>query len=103
LDAEIKRRTRQEISSQRYHQYYAYLIKNGVKVKLFDGFLSPDYRWGKRRDINIINAWCQVRGLKLKLCIIFHAFIRLLSRIKAVRILKKLNKYKEFDYWNTVR
>ena len=45
LPNKIKRRTRQEISTQRYHKYYSYLKKKGVKVKLFEKSLGDDYRW----------------------------------------------------------
>lgn len=41
---EIHRRTRQEISTQRYRRYYSYLKKKGVRVSLFENVLSG-VRW----------------------------------------------------------
>lgn len=44
LLSEIHRRTRQEISTRRYHDYYSHLKKKGVRVSLFEKSLSDDYR-----------------------------------------------------------
>lgn len=103
LRNEIKRRTRQEISTQRYHKYYSYLKQKGVKVKLFEKSLGDDYRWWGALDDSIIKVWFKLKGIKPKFFVMAYALITLWAKIKAYRTLKKMRKNGNLDYWQVLR
>lgn len=103
LRSEIKRRTRQEISTQRYHEYYSYLKKKGVRVSLFEKPLGDDYRWWGATDNHIIKVWFKSKGIKPKFFVMAYALITLWAKIKAYRTLKKLRRNGNLDYWKVMR
>ena len=103
LRDEIKRRTRQEISTQRYHLYYSDLKQKGVKVKLFEKSLGDDYRWWGAADNHIIRVWFGLEGIKPKFLLMAYALITLWAKIKVYRTLKKLRRNGNLDYWKVMR
>jgi glycosyltransferase involved in cell wall biosynthesis len=103
LRGEIKRRTRQEISTQRYHEYYSYLKRKGVRVSLFEKPLGDDYRWWGATDDHIIKVWFRLKGIKPKFLIMTYALITLWAKIKAYPALKKMRKNGDLDYWKVLR
>lgn len=103
LRGEIKRRTRQEISTQRYHEYYSYLKRKGVRVSLFEKPLGDDYRWWGATDDHIIKVWFRLKGIKPKFFVMAYALITLWAKIKAYRTLKKMRKNGDLDYWKVLR
>ena len=90
LRSEIKRRTRQEVSAQRYHEYYSYLKRKGVRVKMFEKPLADDYRWWGATDNHIIKVWFGLEGIKPKFLVMAYALITLWAKIKARRTLTKI-------------
>lgn len=102
LRGEINRRTRQEISTQRYHEYYSYLKKRGVRIKLFEESLGDDYEWGAMNG-NTVKAWLGLKGVKSKFFVTFYYLITIYARIKAHRALKKIQKDEDLDYWKVLR
>jgi glycosyltransferase involved in cell wall biosynthesis len=103
LRTEIRRRTRQEISTQRYHEYYSCLKRKGIRVTLFEKSLGDDYRWRGGTDDDIFKAWLTLTGLKQKALIGAYILIRILSKIKSRGTLFKLAKNSELDFWNVKR
>jgi glycosyltransferase involved in cell wall biosynthesis len=103
LRGEIKRRTRQEISTLRYHEYYSYLKRKGVRVSLFEKPLDDDYRWWGATDDHIIKVWFRLKGIKPKFFVMAYALITLWAKIKAYRTLKKMRKNGDLDYWQVLR
>jgi glycosyltransferase involved in cell wall biosynthesis len=98
---EITRRTRQEISAQRYHEYYATLRNKRGRVKLFEGSLGEDFRWwGGASDDQVFKKWLHMRGLKPKLLVGVYIFELLVARIRAKRALQRLRKNSGLDYWS---
>jgi glycosyltransferase involved in cell wall biosynthesis len=102
LCKEINRRTRQEISTQRYHIYYSYLRQQGGMVKLFEKSLGDDYRWGAE-DNHIIKVWFRLKGFRPKFLVMAYIFITLWAKIKAYHTLKKMKKNGGLDYWQVIR
>jgi len=103
LQSEIKRRTRQEISTQRYHDYYTYMKKQGKKVKLLEGALGEQYRWVGVKDDNIGKVLLRLKGLKSKLLLIGYLLIRIYAKIQAHFYLRKIDKLGNIDYWEVSR
>ena len=103
LKNELKRRTRQEISTQRYHEYYSCLKRKGVRVSLFEKPLGDDYRWWGATDDHIIKVWFRLKGFKPKLLVIVYVLITLWAKVKAYRTLKKMRKNGDLDYWKVLR
>jgi glycosyltransferase involved in cell wall biosynthesis len=103
LGSEIKRRTRQEISTQRYHRYYSYLKEKGVKVKLFEKPLGEDYRWWGATDNDIVKKWFKMEGLKPKVLSAIYILIKGWARVKAHIITKGKGKDQNTDYWKVIR
>jgi glycosyltransferase involved in cell wall biosynthesis len=103
LQNEIKRRTRQEISTQRYHRYYSYLKKKGVKVSLFEKVLSEEYRWGRSNSDNIIRLWLALKDNGTKIFVLPYILIQLWAKINAYKTLKKMKKHENLDYWKVLR
>jgi len=102
LMSEINRRTRQEISTQRYHEYYSYLKKRGIKVKLFEESLGDDYEWGATNG-STVKAWLGLKGVKSKFFVAFYYLITIYAKAKAHRALKKIRQNEELDYWKVLR
>lgn len=103
IRGEIRRKTRQEISAQRYHQYYAYLKKKGIRVELFDKPLGDDYRWVGATDDNIGNVLLRLKGLKSKLLVVTYLLIRVSAKVQALFYLRKIGKLENIDYWEVSR
>jgi len=103
LRTEIRRRTRQEISTQRYHEYYSCLKRKGIRVTLFEKSLGDDYRWRGGTDDDIFKVWLTLTGLKQKALIGAYILIRILAKIKSRGTLFKLAKNSELDFWNVKR
>jgi glycosyltransferase involved in cell wall biosynthesis len=103
LRSEIKRRTRQEISTQRYHEYYSYLKRKDGRVSLFEKSLSDDYRWWGATDNHTIKVWFRLKGIKPKFLVMAYALITLWAKIKARRTLTKIKKNEDLDYWKVLR
>ena len=103
LRNEIKRRTRQEISTQRYHKYYSYLKQKGVKVKLLEKSLGDDYRWWGAADNDIGKKWFKMNGIKPKALSAMYILIRLWARTKAYIAIKRIGKNENMDYWKVLR
>ena len=103
LQSEIKRRTRQEISTQRYHDYYAYMKNQGKKVKLFEGALREQYRWWGANDNDMVKTWLKVKGIKTKFLVVMYVSIRALAKIRAAYYLRKMRKNNRLDYWKVER
>ena len=103
LQSEIKRRTRQEISTQRYHDCYSYMKNQGKKVKLFEGALREHYRWWGANDNDMLKTWMRVKGIKTKFLVVMYISIRALTKIKAAYHFKKMRKNSELDYWKVER
>jgi glycosyltransferase involved in cell wall biosynthesis len=103
LHDEIERRTRQAISTQRYHEYYAYLKGNGVKVKLFDQSIGDDYIWRGNTNGEILRSWLRVSGLHSKLLIIAYVLIKQWAKFRAYFKMRKLKINAKEDYWKVSR
>ena len=103
LPTEIRRRTRQEVSARRYHEYYSYLKRKGVRVSLFEKPLGDDYRWWGATDNHIIKVWFRLKGIKSKFLVMAYVLITLWAKIKAHRRLKKMRKNGNLDYWQVLR
>ncbi|MGD0918363.1 MAG: glycosyltransferase family 2 protein [Thermodesulfobacteriota bacterium] len=100
FNREISRRTRQEISAQRYHEYYSSLRNKRGKVKLLEGSLGEDFRWwGGASDDRILKRWLHLRGIKPKLLAGVYICVLLVARIRARRALQRLRKNSGMDYW----
>jgi len=97
--SEINRRVRQEISSQRYREYYSYLKKKGIRVELFHKSLGDDYRWGRSSGNNFLEAWHRLKNIKNKVLVMICALIRIYARIKAHKALRGIIKDVGLDYW----
>jgi glycosyltransferase involved in cell wall biosynthesis len=100
LKIEINRRSRQEICTQRYQEYYSYLRGLGVKVNLFEKQLGDGYRWGAA-DGSVIKAWLKLKGIKPRVFAVAYVLIRMLSKIDAFFKLKMMKKSE--DYWKVMR
>ena len=83
LRKEILRRTRQEVSNQRYHEYYSYLKGKGIKSTLFETPLGDDYKWRGAMDGNIFKEWLKLRDNKARTLIILFYLISIWSQISA--------------------
>ena len=103
LPTEIRRRTRQEVSARRYHEYYSYQKRKGIRVKLLEKSLGDDYRWWGAADDPIIKVWFRLKGIKPKFLILAYILIILWAKIKAYRTLKKMRKNEDLDYWKVLR
>jgi glycosyltransferase involved in cell wall biosynthesis len=103
LKNELKRRTRQEVSTQRYHEYYSYLKRKGVRVSLFEKPLGDDYRWWGATDDHIIKVWFRLKGIKPKVFVMAYVLITLWAKINAYFILKRVNKNQDIDFWEVLR
>jgi glycosyltransferase involved in cell wall biosynthesis len=103
LKNELKRRTRQEVSTQRYHEYYSYLKRKGVRVSLFEKPLGDDYRWWGATDDHIIKVWFRLKGIKPKFFVMAYALITLWAKINTYFILKRVNKNQDIDFWEVLR
>ena len=103
LRKEIKRRTRQEISTQRYHKYYSSLKKKGVKVRLFENSLGKDFEWWGAMDDGALKKWFKMGGIKPKILSTIYFLIRLWAKARAYIALKKIKNYEQMDYWKVVR
>lgn len=103
LRNEIKRRTRQEVSAQRYHDYYSYLKRNGVRVSLFEKPLGDAYRWWGATDDHVIKVWFRLRGMKPKFLVMAYTLITIWAKIEGRRTLKRMKKSEDLDYWKVVR
>jgi len=103
LNDEIKRRKRQEISTQRYHEYYSTLKNERGKVKLFEGSLGEDFRWWGATDNHIIKMWFRLPGIKPKFLVMVYALITLWAKIQANNALRKMKDQGELDYWKVLR
>jgi|GEM_PF-1237904 len=103
LRNEIKRRARQEISTQGYHIYYSYLKQKHGMVKLMERPLSDDYRWGGSTDNHMIKVWLRLKGVRPKFLVMAYICITLWAKIKAYRTLKKMRENDSFDYWQVMR
>jgi glycosyltransferase involved in cell wall biosynthesis len=99
LGREISRRTRQEISTQRYHKYYSTLRSERGKVKLFEGSLGEDFRWWGALNNQILKKWLQLNGVKTKLLVGVYEFVLLVAKIKAWQALRTLGRHSTTDYW----
>ena len=103
LKNELKRRTRQEVSTQRYHGYYSSLKKKGIMIKLYEKPLNDDYRWVGATDNHVMQIWFLMKGIKPKLLIIAYGLTRLWAKINAYFILKRVNKNQDIDFWEVLR
>ena len=102
LRSELNKKTRQKISTRRYYEYYSYLKKKGVRVKLFEKSLGDDYRWGAVDD-DIIKAWFRLKGIKTKFFAIVYILIGLWAKIRTYSTLRKIRKNESLDYWKVSR
>jgi len=100
---EIKRRTRQELSTQRYRRYYSYLKDKDGRVKLFNQSLGDQYRWGGLTNNNTFRAWREIKEVKHKLLLGVYFLIRGYSKLNAFFILRRLQKNPNLDYWRVQR
>lgn len=103
LRSEIKRRTRQEISTQRYHEYYSHLKSNGVRVRLFETSLGRMCEWGRTDDVPLLKVWIRQKDVISKFLVLVSVLIRQWARTHAYFILKRLKRHKDFDYWKVQR
>jgi glycosyltransferase involved in cell wall biosynthesis len=103
LRSELNRRTRQEISTQRYHKYYSFLKRNGMKTRLFEGSLGKDFEWSGAISNNTLRKWVRLTGIKSKALAITYVLIRIWAKIKASITLKKIRINENLDYWKIVR
>ena len=103
MGGEISRRSRQEVCSQRYREYYSYLKEKGVRVELFHESLGDNYRWGQVIGDYPFKAWLRLKSIKLKFYATIYVLIRLFARINAYRIRKQIRKNQDFDYWHVDR
>jgi len=103
LKNELKRRTRQEVSTQRYHEYYSSLKKRGIMIRFYEKPLHGDYRWVGATDNHLMQMWFLMKGIKPKSLIIAYGLIRLWAKINAYFILKRVNKNQEIDFWEVLR
>jgi glycosyltransferase involved in cell wall biosynthesis len=103
LHDEVKRRTRQEVSTQRYRRYYSYLKNKGKSVKLFNEALGNQYRWGGSPDYEIIKALHELKGFKFKLLFTLSYLIRVYCKIKSSFMLRRIKKNHDLDYWRVIR
>jgi glycosyltransferase involved in cell wall biosynthesis len=100
---EIKRRIRQEISTQRYHQYYLYLKQQNERIKLFSHSLGKDFVWWGATDNGIIKKWLKMKGLKSKILSVIYVLIRLWAKIRVRSTLWRMRNNVKLDYWKVLR
>ncbi len=103
MRSEIARRTRQEISSRRYREYYSYLKNNSAGVELFQKPLGEKYCWGRVNKDNFFKIWLKLKGVKCKFYILVYLYVKLLARINASIKIKKIKEDGELDYWEVMR
>lgn len=103
LIAEIRRRTRQAISTMRYHEYYSFLSAKGVRVKLFDGALGSGYVWGGTSRGDMIRMWIRLKGIGSRSFVLSYFLIKLWAKFLAHMKLKRSRGSADFDYWKVVR
>ncbi|MBN2034243.1 MAG: glycosyltransferase family 2 protein [Deltaproteobacteria bacterium] len=103
LSHELKRRTRQEVSTQRYHQYYSSLKQKGIMVRLYEKPLNDDYRWLGPGDNHAFRMFFSLKGIKSKFFLTGYGLTRLWAKINAYYILKSVNKNQETDFWEVLR
>jgi glycosyltransferase involved in cell wall biosynthesis len=103
LKNELKRRTRQEVSTDRYREYYSSLKKRGIIARLYEKPLHDDYRWRGATDNHLSQIWFLMKGIKPKSLIIAYGLIRLCAKINAYFILKRVNKNPDIDFWEVLR
>jgi hypothetical protein len=102
IKTEINRRARQEISTQRYRDYYCFIKQKEGAVKLSNDSLGSRYRWGIKQS-SLIKAWFQLKSLELKLYAIGYLSIHLIAKVKARRKLREVQMSFTEDYWTVVR
>ncbi|HEY3352845.1 MAG TPA: glycosyltransferase [Polyangia bacterium] len=103
LRSEITRRTRQEVSTRRYRDYYAHLTRAGVRVKLRDGALGGEYRWRGASAVALMGTWLAQPGLKPKLLAASSALVLLGAHARAYGMMRALRRDEKLDYWSTAR
>jgi glycosyltransferase involved in cell wall biosynthesis len=98
---EIGRRTRQSVSTQRYHDYYSLLKRKGP-VKLIPGTLGERYRW-KGAGVNAsLRAWLRMKGFRNKAYVLNYVIIRVIAKTGSYFKIRRINR-KAFDYWRVSR
>lgn len=103
LSNEIARRTRQEICTRRYKEYFCYLKEQGVKVGLFENALGEEYKWFGPEDSNWIKAWFKLIGCKEKLFVLVYVSIRMWAKISALWTMAKIKRNTNLDFWKVLR
>ena len=103
LKNELRRRTRQEVSTQRYHEYYSFLKGKGIRVTLQEKPLHQDYRWFGATDNHLLRIWPSLKGIRPKMLIMAYGLMRLWAKINAYFILRKVRTNQELDFWKIVR
>jgi len=101
LSSEIRKRTRQEISNQRYRVYYSYLRKKGIQVELFGRPLRDDYRWRYATDDRIVSRWLRLKGMKNKLLVAIFYLLSTCSFVIASIKIRRIGI--NADYWEVKR
>ena len=103
MKSELNRRIRQEISSQRYREYYSYLKNKGIKVELFEGALGDEYRWGRIGGKRFLKAFLNVKSVKNKFYSIIYFLIILLAQSVAKKKMREIKTNEGLDYWKIDR
>jgi hypothetical protein len=104
LSKELKRRVRQEVSTQRYHQYYSELKRRTGKVKIFEGSLGENYRWSGAIDNRIARSFFIMKGLRTKLLLLPYLVIIFLAKIRAHgMVIRRMRSDGDLDYWEVSR
>jgi len=103
LQTEIKRRSRQEISTQRYHKYYLYSKQKGMRVELFGEPLSEEYMWWGATDNGMIKKWAKTKTLRAKTLLGIYFLIRLWAKMRARNTIRKMQNNEKTDYWKVLR
>ncbi len=103
LLSEIRRRTRQEVSTKRYREYHSYLKSNGVRVRLFEKSLGRMYEWGRTGDDPMLKVWARQKDVMSRLLVLVSVLIRQWASTHSYFILKRLKRHEGFDYWKVQR
>jgi glycosyltransferase involved in cell wall biosynthesis len=103
LRAELTKRVRQEIATQRYFEYHRYLLETGGQTALFDTPLEEKYRWIGFSNSQVLSMWFRVNSKKDKMLIGLNVVIRFLAKIAAGRKIAKIERNPTLDFWRVER
>ena len=102
LSSELQRRTRQEVSTQRFIAYREHVKKHANAVKLFEEPLADEYRYRGMGGDSKLPAFLKLRGIAKKFYLGYFIVVVLIARWRARRIMQSMKEH-DLDYWKVIR